>query len=413
MAEDEDKARIYLERSKSSPISLSLYRRCDEFSHDPFFQITPLVVGRLKSLSIEGTPNNLQQIATRLSHPAPLLEYMSISGSCEHVVGYPRLSPVLFNGDLSSLRDLYLEAVCTGLPWRGMANLTSFTLDRIPPGVISITQFLDFLESAPHLSEIGIYSTTPTPVVQNARSVSLACLKRMEIDDSGPPSVFLDHLLIPVGAELVLEADLLSSLVGDFFPRSLDNLRNLSNFTALKLIVNISCPYMTFNGPNGRVTVVPTVPQGHETRLVFGSIAQLDTSRTERFRIGNGNILSRDVVHQALLPLRELRVLILCGCYNLCIFIHALRPGTSSQEVMVCPKLEELVLILRDGREEGIDIKWITEMAEARASRGKKLKAVRITDSWNTPNPEDMLELGKHVGHVEYGPYAGESNDDW
>ena len=413
MAENEDKARVYLERSKSSPISLSLYRRCDDFSRDPFFQITPLVVGRLKSLSIEGTPNNLQQIAARLSHPAPLLEYMSISGSCEHVVGYPRLSPVIFNGDLSSLRDLYLEAVCTGLPWRGMANLTSFALDRIPPGEISITQFLDFFESAPHLSEIGIYSTTPNPGVQNGRLVSLACLKRIEINDSGPPSIFLDHLLIPVGAELVLEADLLNSLVGDFFPRSLDNLRNLSNFTALKLIVHVSCLYMSFHGPNGQVTVVPTVPQGHETRLAFGSITQLDTSRTERFRIGNANILLSDVVHQALLPLRELRVLILCRCYNLCIFIHALRPGMSSPEVTVCPKLEELVLILRDGREEGIDIKWITEMAEARASRGKKLKAVRITDSWNTPNPEDMLELGKHVGHVKYAPYAGESTDDW
>jgi len=412
---NEEQVRVYLERSKSSPINLSLQRRSEMYPRDPFFQIIPHTVGRLKSLTIDGVPENLQDITAHLTCPAPLLEDVILCGDCVQTPDqYPVLTSALFNGDLSSLRNLSLDCVHTELPWRNMVNLTSFTLSNTPPGGITVIQLLDFFEGAPHLRDVDLYFAipTPTPGAQSGRLVSLTCLKWMEINGSGPPSVLLDHLLIPVGAGLVLEADLLNSLVGDFLPRSLDNLRNLSRFSAIKLTIDGSCVYMTFSGPNGRVAAIPTIPQGNETRLAFESLAQLDTSRTEQFRIGNGNPLSRDVVHQALLPLRELRVLILYRCYSPRTFIHALHPGTSSPEVAVCPKLEELVLILRD-RREGIDIKWITEMAEARASRGKKLKTVRIADSWNIPNPEDMLEFGKHVGHVEYSPQVDTIDYDW
>jgi len=402
VAEDEDKVRVYLERSKSSPIDLSLYRRSDAFSHDPFFQITPLVVGRLESLYIEGTPENLQQITAHLSHPAPLLEWMGISGGCEYVTDYPRLTPTLFNGDLSSLHYLSLEAVCTGLPWRDMINLTSFALDRMPPGEISITQLLDFFESAPHLSDISLYSTALATGVQGGRSVSLACLKRMRITDHGLPSVLLDHLLIPVGAELILDADLLhGSLIGDILPRSLGNLRNMSNFTAIRLSDWEAHPSMEFGGPNGKVRIYLISPQHNRTRLMLESLTQFDTSGTRRLEIGNTSPLSRGPLCQVLLPMKGLRVLVLYECYSPHIFIHALHPSAISLEVVVCPKLEELVLVLRDDV-GAFDMEDVIEMAKARASKGKRLETIRIADRGDISDPGRVLELRKHVGHVEH-----------
>jgi len=131
---DEEKTQVYFERSKSSPINLSLEGICP---CDPFFQIIPHVTGRLKSVFIMGPLGNVE-VVTRaiscLSHPAPLLEHLSIRSNPTTVPALcPALPSTLFNGDLSSLRTLRLEAVHTELPWRNMLNLTSFTLSYIPP----------------------------------------------------------------------------------------------------------------------------------------------------------------------------------------------------------------------------------------------------------------------------------------
>jgi len=93
---DEEKTRIYLERSKSSPVDLSLIRNQGISPDDPFFQIIPHATGRLRSLPMMGPSENIQVI-THLSHPAPLLENLSIcykGGTLHH---HPALPSTLFN----------------------------------------------------------------------------------------------------------------------------------------------------------------------------------------------------------------------------------------------------------------------------------------------------------------------------
>jgi len=113
---------------------------------DPF----PPGAGRLKSLSARGTTDGLRGITARLSYLAPVLEGLYIEG---HSTSWPRRSPTLtaaaFNGVLSSLHELCLQNVHTGLPWRNMINLTSFTLAHIPSGDTSIGQLLDFFRGSP------------------------------------------------------------------------------------------------------------------------------------------------------------------------------------------------------------------------------------------------------------------------
>ena len=221
---DKDKTRVYLERSRFFPIDLSLDKYDSDGGTglppgDPFFQITPQAIGRLKSLSVEGTPRNLPDITTHLSHPAPLLEYMSIDGGGEAET-FPTLTSGLFGGDLSSLRYLHLEYVRTELPWRNMVDLTSLKLVDTSP--VSMIQLLDFFESAPRLREVELRFKTPTSGGEDGRLVSLAHLESMSID-GGPSSTLLDHLLIPVGTSLAVEVVLPSPLVEDH-PRFLDNL---------------------------------------------------------------------------------------------------------------------------------------------------------------------------------------------
>jgi hypothetical protein len=137
-----DKSHVCLERSSSSPINLRLDEEGDLSPYNPFLQIVPHAIGRLKYLTVNGAPRNLSAITAHLSRPAPLLEYLVIDGNYESgPQRNPVLTTTLFNGDLSSLRGLCLHSVRTELPWRNMVNLTSFEL--YDTGML-IRQLLDF-----------------------------------------------------------------------------------------------------------------------------------------------------------------------------------------------------------------------------------------------------------------------------
>ena len=278
-----------------------------------------------------------------------------------------------------------------------MVNLTSFTLFQTD--AVSVGQFLDFFESAPYLEKVGLSFGTPTAGTQNGRLVSLTCLKSMYIHGGG---LLLDHLLIPVGTRLEIWVDQPSSPVREHLPKSLDNFKNLSDFTTIRLHPGKYYPRLTFSGPNGLVDMVFKTFRDHRTDLALESLREFDTSKTERFEIDGGDLLYEELLYQALLPMKDLRTLALLGCNTPQPLIRALQPTTSSSEVMVCPKLEELVLVLCL-REEVPYIASLIKMAAARASRGEKLRTIRIIEAQCKANL-DVSELRKHVWNVEYGP---------
>jgi len=394
---DGEKTRVYFERSKSSPIRLLLDKSKDISLHNPFFQVIPRATGRLESLSVKGTTESIQVIISRLSYSAPLLEHLSIDASHGDLpYRHPTITSALFNGDLSSLRTLHLVFVHTELPWRNMVNLTSFTLSYTSP--ISIEQLIDFLESAPYLRTVELYFATLAVGIESGRLVSLACLKSMKIDDDGPPCALLDHLLIPVGVELEIMGDVTGSLIGEVLPRSLDNLKNLHNFTKIRIRVDKTRLLMKFSGPNGQVSTISRTFRADPTNWLFESLVQLDASKTERLEMHRAKPPSGDLLNQALLSMTGLRTLTLGTCRSTHIFIQALRPSASSSEVMPCPKLEGLTLVLR--ADEEFDITGLVEMAVARASGGKKLRTIEITNRGG--DDLDVSELRKHVWNVEY-----------
>jgi len=400
---DADKTRVYLERSGSSPINLRLRRGLSLSSTNTFLQIIPQAICRLKSLSVSTEAEDLQDTMSHLSHPAPLLETLDIYGGRYNEPQYsPVLATTIFNGDLSSLRRLHLECVRTELPWKNMANLTSFTLNSSSVG--NLGQLLDFFESAPHLRKISLIFTTLTSGGEHGRLVSLNRLENMEIMGCGPTSILLDRLVIPVGAKLVSQPGSDTFIIEDHVPRSLDNLKNIFSVTEIHLHLEGFQPlFVRLSGPYGQFCIM-AMQIGIPFSLALESLARFDTSKTKWLRIDSSSgPLSGDLLYRTLLPMKNLRTLVLSRCTGLlCALIDTLNPNTSPSKEVVCPSLEELVFVLRLWKddEEEFDIQTVIEMAAARAARGAKLGTVKDKAELD---PADVLELRKYVLHVECG----------
>lgn len=132
-----DKTRIYIERSKSSGLEVSLSRDEDTVYLEDAFRLVIPHIGRLQSLTVNGGEEDLlQNLAPHISCSAPLLRELTIELDCNPV---PVLNSTLFNSNLSSLHTLSLNGVGTHLPWKNLSNLTAFELWYTPKGQVSIT----------------------------------------------------------------------------------------------------------------------------------------------------------------------------------------------------------------------------------------------------------------------------------
>ena len=131
---------------------------------------------------------------------------------------------------------------------------------------------------------------------------------------------------------------------------------------------------------------------------MLGFLAHFDTSQTERLEIKCGNSPSSYPLYRALLPMKDLRTLALTQCEDPRAFVRALHPDISSSGAVVCPKLETLVI--ECGWE--FDINDVVGTTAARASRGAKLKNVRIVPFHKIINSRlDVFVLKKHTLRVE------------
>jgi len=219
----------------------------------------------------------------------------------------------------------------------------------------------------------------------------------MDVLGGASPSLFLDHLIIPVGAKLAVDA--LHPL------KSLSSLWELSDFR-IDVHVREDCPGIRFGGPNGRISVVPAISRAVTTCRVLESLAQLDPSKVERLRLAGGDLMQQDrcVVCRVLYPMKRLRTLTISHCKNLSRFIPYL------DDVSMCPKLEELVFDARiDG--EKFDVRRMIRMAETRASMLVKLKSFRIV-SRDRFVQAFALKLKEYVPHVECSPRVALVTDD-
>ena len=222
-----DKTRTYIHRSRSSP----LHARLDDggtksYRNEAFSLVLPHL-RRLKSLII--STNGPFDISEHFHSRAPLLEELHIRLICPHS---RRVDNKLFGGDLSSLRVLCLARVSTNLPWNNMANLMVLNLTNCRLArEVTVTQLLDFLESAPLLHTVALLESIPDSFdAPRERVVILSHLETITVTVR-PGHSILNHLRIPHGALLNVWATVNSaeSPLLDYLPETSPNFKNLSN----------------------------------------------------------------------------------------------------------------------------------------------------------------------------------------
>ena len=304
--------------------------------------------------------------------------------------------------------------VVTSLPWRGLSNLTTFSLCHIPEDRILLTYLLDFFETSPRLRYIQLHDSIPNS--RNAptdRMVSLPHLKELNITAQPSHAILLDHLSIPVGASLRLE---FTFNEGEFsipshLPKSPDNLHNLSQTTATSLRFGTEQRSVHLSGPSGELYIhgnrTDEGDQPHVgTDQFFQSFPnQLDVSRSRWLAItGCAYHQQRPIetwaLYKILRSMGDLRTLTLSRCANLP-FILALDPNENSSNTILCSKLENLTFYVKYVPQ--FRIKELLKMAEARAASGASLSTISIVIVGDEFVPaREVFRLRKYVSSVEY-----------
>ena len=404
-----DKTRTYIQRSQSSPLRIHIGYRYQRVVDEAFLLITPHIF-RIKSLTIDADalPSELKHFRCN----TPLLEKLDINIAS----GNPVLDGTLFNGDLSSLRELRLQGITTNLPWKNLANLQVVDLRyRVGEGY-GVTQLLDFFESAPLLHTVTLqYSMLDTSDAPPERIVPLhtrvftikAALTHL--------ALLLRHLYIPIGASLVLEfhSSDEGSLFPGYFPERSLNFGNLSDITVVNLLFSPYYRYAQLNGPSGSLRVLArwghwkvglhSYTTDYQILRTFShsmllAIQRLSISEYEHPRPPE---VEECPVSQTLSFTSNLRTLTLVNCNNQP-FILALDPPRSPSSPVLCPNMRQLVLY--NSSLYQLDIQHLIDMARNRASRGVKLSSITISgqDGLALEKERELLKLREYVTHMEY-----------
>ena len=422
--EDTDRTRVYIERSKSAPLKLSLYRRgAANYIEDAFLLAVPHL-SRLKSLIALGPPDILQNLTPHISRPLPLLTKLTIKLTYGPP---PVLNSALFNGDLSSLRLLSLTGVVTHLPWRNMSKLTTFVLCNVPEDKFSITQLLDFFEDAHHLRDITLRYSIPTSSdAPPGRVVSLSCLKNLTIradsilSDPVHPNL-LNHLSIPARAKLTLVFGFMGGLspIPPLLPETLENLGNTPHISSVNLYFDEINKYVRLHGSSGEVYMlgncIESCPPSQITdRRIVRSLGYcFDLRGAQRLAVAQYESETLSEVDESgpyhiLSHMKNLRTLTLTRCNNPP-FILALDPTQNRSKRVLCPKLEEVILYVQEL--DSFNIKELRRMAKERALVGMKLPSITIVGLGKLIPREKVAKLREYVAHVLYK--FGEKSPRW
>ena len=343
-----DKTRTYIQRSKSSPLELSLKNREGASYLDEAALLVVPHIRRLKSLTVHA--NVLPSVLRNCCCHAPPLEKL---GVCVAGPKNPVLDSAPPNGDLSSLGTLCVRGVITHLPWRNLRNLRVFTLASRPPGR-SVTQLLDILESAPLLHTVDLEDSVPdSSDAPPERIVPLCYLKTFTLSADPPHPILLNHLSIPVGASMIswIVFSGEESPLPDYPPEGSPNLRNLSCITSINLSFRVIRKFMRLSGPSGSLPLFAYWEGEGETDLslyivdhrVLCSLSPPILSGTQRlsvskYRHSHPTKVEDCPVFRALSFANNLRRLILIKCHTLP-FILTLNPEENSSKLMLCPNV--------------------------------------------------------------------------
>lgn len=103
-------------------------------------------------------------------------------------------------------------------------------------------------------------------------------------------------------------------------------------------------------------------------------------------------------LYNALRPMEDLRTLALTRCKNLP-FILLLNPDKTPSNIVLCPKLEEIVFYIE--LLDQLHVEELLSMVEERVSRGVKLLAITIVTAGALAPTKEVFQLRRYVSRVE------------
>jgi hypothetical protein len=405
-----DKTRAYIERSRSLPLEVDLYKSEQESYLEDAFLLAVPHVGRFKSLTIGGTSDSLQNLTKHFSFPIHLLKELTIDLACTPT---PVLDGALFGGDLSSLRTLSLRGVITHLPWNNLRNLITFELRCAPGNTIAVTQLLNFLESASHLRDITLYSMPTSSNAPLGRVISLPHLRKLIIMAHPAHSILLNHLSITTRVSLCLRFNFGGdkSPLPYYLPKTTRNLKNLFHITTVNLRLDKTEKFMRLAGPSGELYMLgywedelEVAPSPDLDRRILQSLNYFPLHMTRRLAIMKYKPptlteIDKSSPYNMLLRMTDLLTLTLTRCNNLP-FIIALNPARNPSGLAPCPNLEELILYV-EGR-NAFNIPDLISMVKERASKDAKLRLMTIVGLGELVPGKEAFKLKEHVTRVDY-----------
>ena len=407
-----DKARTYLQRSRSSP--LDLYLDSCEVTDDEFALVTPHT-HRLKYFTLN--TNTLPRVLTRLRCQAPLLEELNIDIGHENMEA---LDDALFNGDFSSLRKLRLCGIVVPFAWKNLENLRFLALETITQ-TYGTAQILDFLEPIPLLESIRLrFLMLDLRDLPPKRIVPLRHLKGFSIGTRRGHSGFLHHLQIPPGAKLVSDFcfDGDESPLPGYLPQSSPVLSNLSDATTINLRFTGNRKSIRLSGPSGSLRVhvywkdSPFYARDHQIlrSLSYPMLSTIERLIFSDYKYPTPGRMEECPIFHTFSSASNLRTLTLING-NKQPFILALDPEKKPYNPTVCPNMEDLIIY--SAKWPLSDLKLLAQMAKNRALRGAKLSSITIVDLGRNKQRREMVRLRRHAMRVEYRMENEEPNWDY
>ncbi|KAF8256641.1 hypothetical protein EI94DRAFT_1821399 [Lactarius quietus] len=194
-----------LTRAKEAPLHLELRIPLGALAEDRFFAFEKEIqtrVSQICHLSINDGSFHIQRIVDRLSSPAPILEYLSLSEPPRYMPSSPISVPdTLFSGTTPRLSSLRLRNC--DISWKSPLLRGLTCLDVCTKSRPSFADWLKALREMPHLEKLVLHSSSPIgfPLPSTSHieaSVSLLSLRHLDISDTAENcALVLSYLFLP------------------------------------------------------------------------------------------------------------------------------------------------------------------------------------------------------------------------
>ena len=405
---------FFLERAKAAPLRIYLRPR---FSHTALRTFIAPNVDRIELLIAHPMITiDTTALCRDLSSPAPKLKTLVIA---------PRSAswlylPTIFKGDLPELRRFTVERATFDLTQFRTPNLTHLSLQYTAHGEPVMADLLEFLEQAPLLENLVMVAAGPLSDDAGShddvdRVVHLPHLNQLELVGRSARTGIISHLSLPVGVDVTLRADVVSSREGiteHFLPSSLEHIPMARNVTAINFSITTSdiCS-LRYIGPNGTIYITASNAEAIED-LEDGSFSYEDIrsfqpiSGTEVEKIlfdgFQGYVgqyeASEAPQFQVFRTMENLSSITLFDCSSQS-FIAILQ--TTEPEI-ICPSLRKLAIYLSP--EDSFSTVKLEGLLATRKEYGVPLDTVvLVAEHEHERIPDNALgKLRRYVGDVEF-----------